>query len=235
MTTVKTYNVPNSQLMSEQVLEPHTDIDVPKERPELDIKSQLLEMSARERESLIAEIFADDLANIVDKESQKGFKEGFAAGQEKSLETLEAEVKEQQSNFTDMTNKFTTLFDGLSKSDFTIVLESEAEIHEMLTTAIFKLLAERLQCAKYLEQAVEYAKRELIQDSVVALHLSPQDYKLLELSSNVNQLDDFVLKQDNSLSIGNYRFELAKGRVESNFSEKLALWTKQLTDLHREG
>jgi flagellar biosynthesis/type III secretory pathway protein FliH len=206
----------------------------PVEESKVDVRSVLLEMSKREREALIADIFADDLASIVEAEIQKGFKAGLAKGEEKAAHALNTELQVQRDDLTKVKDQMTTLFEQLAKSDVTIALESESEIHKILTTAVFKLLGERLHSAEYLEQAIEFAKNELIQSSLVQLCLSPDDYNYLQSNRKNQDVENLRLKKDESLSIGSYRFELAKGRVESNFSDKLALWTQQLADLHRE-
>ncbi|MBQ4862964.1 hypothetical protein J8L98_14850 [Pseudoalteromonas sp. MMG013] len=234
MSIVKTYNAPCTQVPSVQTPELDNIELAPVEESKVDVRSVLLEMSKREREALIADIFADDLASIVEAEIQKGFKAGLAKGEEKAAHALNTELQVQRDDLTKVKDQMTTLFEQLAKSDVTITLESESEIHEILTTAVFKLLGERLHSAEYLEQAIEFAKNELIQGSLVQLCLSPDDYNYLQSNEKSQEVENLRLKKDESLSIGSYRFELAKGRVESNFSDKLALWTQQLADLHRE-
>ncbi|MCF6436991.1 FliH/SctL family protein [Pseudoalteromonas sp. MMG022] len=235
ITRVKTYHGPKTATVPKH--EPVEAVQ-PVQTPDVstpDLKAQLMEMGAEQRQQLLAGLFQSDIEVIVKKESERGYKQGFELGKKDAQSETDAHLEKMAEAFNEQQLQLEALLKNLKALTPEVQLKDE-EVYESVTLAVFKLLAERLERGEYLQSVLDRAVEETLVCKDVVLCLSSEDYLFVQSHmSNYSESmkDKIAIQEDARLSIGDTRLELANGCIESSFSEKLQVWCKNLMQLHR--
>ncbi|CAH9061709.1 hypothetical protein PSECIP111854_02866 [Pseudoalteromonas sp. CIP111854] len=201
-----------------------------------DVRALLMDMDVKQRQQLIVEMFEQDIETIVKTESERGFKEGRERGLQDAQKQAQLEHDEMRKEIDTKQQTLVSLIESVNQLTPQVQLEDK-DIYDVMTLAVFRLLGERLEKGDYLDQVLKRATQEYLVTKHVILCLSTEDYQFVhkhlesQFSSSIHE--NVLIKEDKKLAIGDTRLELTNGNIETNFSEKLHTWCRNLAQLKR--
>lgn len=190
------------------------------------LKQQLNALNKENKEQLIYEIFAQDINLIIETEKEKITKNNNNIVAELlAKKAIEFEASNQllmEEKTKTKTEELERLLELFAQKEFTILIDNEAQVVELIFSAVLALIEQSISDPKLISTVLTKLSEQLLDNNKPTLELNSAQFKLLhDLGVEEGLLNTFSLVENKDLLPCSYKLKLNAGSLESHLDEKL--------------